>query len=150
MRKAARAAQECLPQFEQNQFSEGLYGQAEVLATAKAVAISGLVDAGIVYSRAGKVRLLKRGELPAHWDPTADGRLTVREVTRQLNPLPGDTWRNRHGCAQSEIGGLAETACELAYRLYTLCGRKGRAEEGGYYNGLVVAWRSISSGAVSK
>jgi putative DNA methylase len=67
--------------FEQNQFSEGLYGQAEVLATAKAVAISGLVEAGIVHSRAGKVRLLKRNELPADWDPSTDGRLTVWEVT---------------------------------------------------------------------
>ncbi|MGC9293541.1 MAG: hypothetical protein ACP5EP_12625, partial [Acidobacteriaceae bacterium] len=45
----------------------------------------------------------------------------------------------------SRVGGLAETARELAYRLYTLCERKGWAEEAGYYNALVVAWPTIRS-----
>jgi putative DNA methylase len=35
----------------------------------------------------------------------------------------------------------------LAYRLYTLCERKGWADEAGYYNSLVVAWPSMASGA---
>ena len=39
--------------FEQNQFGEGTYGEAEVLATAKALSISHLAEAGILHSRAG-------------------------------------------------------------------------------------------------
>lgn len=130
--------------FEQNQFSEGLYGQAEVLATAKAVAISGLVEAGIVHSRAGKVRLLKRNELSADWDPTADGRLTVWEVTQHLIHCLETRGETETAALKAKVGGLAETARELAYRLYTLCERKGWAEEAGFYNSLVVAWPAIS------
>ncbi len=130
--------------FEQNQFSEGPYGQAEVLATAKAVAISSLVEAGIVYSRAGKVRLLKRNELSANWYPTADGRLTVWEVTQHLIRCLETRGEAETAALKAKIGGLAETARELAYRLYTLCERKGWAEEAGYYNSLVVAWPAIS------
>lgn len=130
--------------FEQYQFSEGPYGQAEVLATAKAVAISGLVEAGIVHSRAGKVRLLKRNELSADWDPAADGRLTVWEVTQHLIHCLETRGETETAALKAKIGGLAETARELAYRLYTLCERKGWAEEAGYYNSLVVAWPAIS------
>ena len=130
--------------FEQNEFSEGLYGQAEVLATAKAVAISGLVDAGIVYSRAGKVRLIKRIELPANWDPTAGGRLTIWEVTQQLIRCLETSGEASTAALKAKVGGLAETARELAYRLYTLCERKGWTDEAGYYNSLVVAWPAIS------
>ena len=131
--------------FEQNQFSEGLYGQAEVLATAKAVAISGLVEAGLVHSRAGKVRLLRREELPDDWDPATDRRLTIWEVTQHLIRCLDKKGEAETAALKARIGGLAETARELAYRLYTLCERKGWAEEAGYYNALVVAWPAISN-----
>lgn len=131
--------------FEQHQFDEGLYGEAEVLATAKALSIAGLAEAGILYSRVGKVRLLRREELPEDWDPAADTRLTVWEVTQQLIHR-----LDKHGEAgaadlKAKIGGMAEIARDLAYRLYTLCERKGWAEEAGYYNSLVVAWPSMAS-----
>ena len=70
--------------FEQHHFDEGLYGEAEVLATAKALSISHLAEAGILHSRAGKVRLLRRDELSEAWDPSTDRRLTVWEVTQHL------------------------------------------------------------------
>src|SRR5262249_10495068 len=50
--------------FEQQGFSTGEYGIAEVLATAKVTSIGGLAQAGIVESKRGKVRLLKPEELP--------------------------------------------------------------------------------------
>jgi putative DNA methylase len=130
--------------FEQNQFGDGLYGQAEVLATAKAVAISGLMEAGLVHSRAGKVRLLRREEMPDDWDPATDRRLTIWEVTQHLIRCLDKKGEADAAALKARIGGLAETARELAYRLYTLCERKGWAEEAGYYNSLVIAWPSIS------
>ncbi len=133
--------------FEQHQFDEGLYGEAEVLATAKALSIAGLAEAGILHSRVGKVRLLRRDELPEDWDPASDNRLTVWEVTQHLIRR-----LDKHGEAEAanlkaKIGGMAEIARDLAYRLYTLCERKGWAEEAGYYNSLVVAWPSMASEA---
>jgi putative DNA methylase len=129
--------------FEQNQFNEGLFGDANTLANAKALSVEGMQHAGIVSSRAGKVRLLKRDELPENWDPSIDTRVTVWEVTQQLIRALETGGQDAARELAAKVGGLAETARELAYRLYTLCERKGWAEEAGYYNSLVVAWPAI-------
>ena len=42
------------------------------------------------------------------------------------------------------VGGLGETAKELAYRLYVICERKKWASEALAYNALVVAWPEIT------
>ncbi|MGB9623961.1 MAG: REP-associated tyrosine transposase [Phycisphaerae bacterium] len=52
--------------FEQFGMEEGPFGVAETLSKAKNTAINGLVEAGIVMARAGKVRLLDRKELGSH------------------------------------------------------------------------------------
>jgi putative DNA methylase len=43
----------------------------------------------------------------------------------------------------ARLGSRAETARELAYRLYTLCERKKRASEALSYNALVQSWPEI-------
>ena len=43
----------------------------------------------------------------------------------------------------SKLGSKAETARELAYRLYTMCERKKRTQEALSYNGLVQSWPEI-------
>jgi Fic-DOC domain mobile mystery protein B len=101
----------------------------------------------ILHSRAGKVRLLRREELPEDWDPSAVGRLTVWEVTQHLIRSLDQKGEKETANLKSKIGGMAEIARDLAYRLYTLCERKGWAEEAGYYNSLVVAWPSMASEA---
>src|SRR5579872_1615299 len=133
--------------FEQHQFDDGAYGEAEVLATAKALSISHLAEAGLLHSRAGKVRLLRREELPADWDPSAIDRLTVWEVTQHLIRRLDQKGETETANLKAKIGGMAEIARDLAYRLYTLCERKGWAEEAGFYNSLVVAWPSMTSEA---
>ena len=44
----------------------------------------------------------------------------------------------------AKLGTKAEIARELAYRLYTLCERKKRAQEALSYNGLVQSWPEIT------
>ena len=70
--------------FEQSGFAEGEYGVAETLSKAKNTSISGMVDAGILESSRGKVRLLRPDELPEDWDPATDPRLTAWEVVHHL------------------------------------------------------------------
>jgi putative DNA methylase len=130
--------------FEQHGFEEGKYGEAEVLATAKALSVSNLAEADILYSRAGKVRLLRREELPEDWDPATDRRLTVWEVTQHLIHRLDKKGEKEAAALAEKVGGLAEIARDLAYRLYVLSERKGWAEEAGYYNSLVVSWPSIA------
>lgn len=67
--------------FEQYGMQEGLYGGAETLSKAKNMSVAHLEEMGLVASRAGKVRLLKREELPATWTPLG---CTVWEITQRL------------------------------------------------------------------
>ena len=53
--------------FEQSGFTEGEFGVAETLSKAKNTSVAGMVEAGILRSSHGKVRLLKPSELPADW-----------------------------------------------------------------------------------
>src|SRR5206468_9068257 len=70
--------------FEQYGMNSGPFGVAETLSKAKNTAVNGLVAAGILESKAGKVRLLDRSELSDMWDPAADIRLTIWEVSQHL------------------------------------------------------------------
>lgn len=130
--------------FDQHAHDEGLFGQADVLARAKNSAVSGLVEAGIVASRGGKVRLLRRDELPTDWNPLTDTRLTVWETAQQLIRALDTGGEVAAATLLRQIGPAGETARDLAYRLYTSCERKGWAAEARAYNSLVVAWPQIT------
>jgi|HubBroStandDraft_6_1064221.scaffolds.fasta_scaffold00154_13 putative DNA methylase len=130
--------------FEQHAFEEGAYGEAEVLATAKALSVSALDETKILHSRAGKVRLLRRDELSPDWNPTTERRLTVWAVTQHLIRSLDKNGETATATLASKVGGMAETARDLAYRLYILSERKGWAEEAGLYNSLVISWPAIA------
>src|SRR5260221_5180242 len=61
--------------FDQYGFTEGPYGVAETLSTAKNTSGSGLVEAGILEAKGGKVRLLRRDEFSNNWNPISAKRL---------------------------------------------------------------------------
>jgi putative DNA methylase len=134
--------------FDQFGMEEAQYGIAETLSKAKNTAVNGMEEAGIIVAKAGKVRLLKREELPADWNPAADSRLTVWEVTQHL--IHKLEQEGESGAATTlatvlqQNGSLGEISRDLAYRLYTTCERKGWAQEALAYNSLVVAWPEIS------
>lgn len=130
--------------FEHAGFAEGEYGVAETLSTAKNTSVSGLAEAGIVKSSRGKVRLLRPDELPADWDPSIDPRLTAWETVHQLiRPLEKGSEATAAALV-AKLGGKAEPARELCYRLYTICERKKRTAEALSYNGLVQSWPEIT------
>ncbi len=130
--------------FAQSGFNEGEYGVAETLSKAKNTSVSGMVDARILASSRGKVRLLKPNELPADWDPTTDPRLTAWEMVHQLIRSLEASGEGAAAALVAKLGSKAEVARELAYRLYALCERKKRAAEALSYNGLVQSWPEIS------
>jgi putative DNA methylase len=130
--------------FEQYGFAPGEYGVAETLSKAKNTSVSGLVEAGILSSKAGKVRLLKPDELPDDWDPTTDKRLTNWEVVHHLIRVLEASGEGAAAERVAKLGSKAETARELCYRLYTLCERKKRSAEALSYNGLVQSWPEIT------
>ena len=130
--------------FEQFGFDEGEYGIAEVLSKAKNTSVAGMVDAGILASKGGKVRLLKPEELPPDWNPTTDPRLTAWEMVHHLVRALEAGGESAAAELAAPLGVKAEAARELCYRLYTLCERKKRNAEALSYNSLVQSWPEIS------
>jgi putative DNA methylase len=129
--------------FEQFGFAEGEYGVAETLSKAKNTSVSGMVEAGILISKGGKVRLLKPEELPEDWDPENDERLTVWEMVHHLIRVLGTGGESAAAEMVVKLGNKADTARELAYLLFTFCERNKRAQEALTYNALVQSWPEI-------
>jgi putative DNA methylase len=130
--------------FEQHQFEEGLYGDAETLSKAKNTAVQGLVTAGILTAKSGKARLLRRDELPKTWNPSEDERIPDWEATQHL--IHALDQKGETGAAKllSQLNGQGEITRDLAYRLYSICDRKGWVQEAIAYNSLVISWPEIS------
>lgn len=126
--------------FEQFGHNEAPFGVAETLSKAKNTSVSGLQEAGILEARGGKVRLYRRDELDADWDPTKDKRATSWEAVQHLIHDLDTSGEQSAAELLVRLGSVAETARDLAYRLYTVCERKGWAQDALGYNMLVVAW----------
>jgi putative DNA methylase len=129
--------------FEQSGFAEGEYGVAETLSKAKNTSVQGLVDAAILTSSRGKVRLIAPKDLRPGWDPTTDTRLTAWEIVHHLIRALEVGGESAAAVLVARLGAKAEAARELAYRLYTLCERKKRAAEALSYNALVQSFPEL-------
>lgn len=136
----------CLGWFEENGWKDGKFGEADVLARARGTTVDGVRDAGVVEAGGGKVRLMKWSEYPGDWSPEADSRTPVWEALHHLVRV--------HQCGGGESGaaallasmpGRAAAVRQLAYRLYTLCERKGWAEDARPYNELITSWGAVEA-----
>ncbi len=135
--------------FEECGFSDGKFGRAETLSKAKNTSIAGMEDAGILVSQAGRVRLLASSELPADWDPRTDARLTEWKMVHHLIRVLETEGENGAARIVRALGGAADTARELCYRLYALADRKNRSAAALAYNTLVRSWPTIAERARS-
>jgi putative DNA methylase len=137
----------CLHWFEQFGWATEKYGNADVLARSKGTSVDGLREAGVAESGKGEFRLLKWHELPRDWDPETDRRLPVWEALHQLIRALNQEGETVCGSLLSRMPARAEPIRALAYRLYTLCERKGWAVEARAYNELVTTWSAIEQAA---
>ncbi|HJT55719.1 MAG TPA: DUF1156 domain-containing protein [Ktedonobacteraceae bacterium] len=129
--------------FEQFEMKEGAYGIAETLSKAKNTTVSSLVDAGFLEAKGGKVRLLRRNELAEGWNPKHATRLTVWEVMQRLIFALDKKGEVETATILRQSGEQGEVARDLAYRLYTVCERKGWTQEALAYNSLVLSWSEV-------
>lgn len=132
----------CVDWFQQYGFKAGPFGEADVLARAKATSVEGLGTAGVVESGGGEVRLLRLGEYPDDWDPQRDMRVPIWEACHHICRALQES-EMAAGELLARMPEKAEPIRQLAYRLYTLCERKGWAQEALLYNGLITSWRAI-------
>jgi putative DNA methylase len=132
----------CMDWFQQYGFKEGPFGEADVLARAKGTNVAGVQNAGVIQAGKGKVRLLKVNEYPVDWDPAKDLRIPVWEACHHLSRALKHS-ETVAGALLSKMPEKAEPVRQLAYRLYTLCERKGWAEDARNYNELITSWYAI-------
>ncbi|EIZ8956832.1 DUF1156 domain-containing protein [Cronobacter sakazakii] len=135
----------CLHWFEQQGWRVGKFGEADVLARAKGTSVAGLQEAGVISSGQGEVQLLKWTELPTNWAPERDNRTPVWEGLHQLIRILNSEGASGAGAMLGRLSDKSDAIRSLAYRLYTLCERKGWAQEARAYNELVTAWDAIQS-----
>lgn len=141
------ASRFCVDLYTQCAYNNIKYGEAEVLANAKSTSIPMMAAHGVLYAKAGVVHLMERSELPTAVDSNES---TVWLLTQQLTHAMATG--GIEACAKivwGIFGSGAESAKDLAYRLYTIAERKGWTEEGYAYNALVVAWPDIQSRAAA-
>ena len=121
-----------------------------VVGLMSGTSVDGVKQSGVLYSAAGNVRLLKWAEYPSDWNPQTDQRLPVWEVLHQLIRVFNSTGETGAGGVFVAVQSKVEAARQLAYRLYTLCERAGRAEDARAYNELITSWTGIESAAVKE
>ena len=140
----------CLHWFEQHGWSEGRFGEADMLSRAKGTSVDGVRIAGVVSAGGGIVRLLRWSEYPSDWDPKTDTRNPVWETLHHLIRALKQDGESGAGALLAAVKGKAEAARQLAYRLYTLCERQRWAEDARAYNELITSWTGIevAAGAV--
>lgn len=135
----------CLHWFEQQGWSVGKFGEADVLARAKGTSVVGLQEAGVISSGQGEVQLLKWADLPDDWAPEKDSRTPVWEGLHHLIRVLNTQSAAAAGTLLGRMPDKSDAIRSLAYRLYTLCERKGWASDARAYNELVTAWEAMQS-----
>ena len=124
--------------FSQHGFESGPFGDAQNIATARAISVEGVVDAGIITSSAGRVAIIKPEALDGSWDPTTDNKLTVWEIVHHLIRKLAQAGEDTAAILIKQVGvSLAEDARKLAYRLYQICETNRWSTEAQSYNELV-------------
>ena len=138
----------CRDWFRGHQWGEGPSGEADVLARAKGLSVDYVVDAGVLVSKSGKTSLVKWQDYPDDYDPTKDTHRPVWEVCHHLVRIHQRRGTGAAGEFLSMVQGQGEAARQLAYLLYTLCERKGLAEDARVYNELATAWNDIVAASI--
>lgn len=139
-----RESRFCVDLYTQKAFDTIKFGEADVLARAKNVSIEGLAAQGLLASVKGVVHLLDRREVSERVDFKAPTWLTTQQLTHALEE-GGVT-----ACAKivsQTLGGRADGAKALAYRLFTIADKRNWQQEAFAYNSLVTAWPEIQSKA---
>jgi putative DNA methylase len=135
----------CLGWFQDVGWSAGEYGDANTLAQAKATSVEGARAAGVLTASGGKVKLLRPVDYSADWDPQDDNRTPVWEALHQLIRALTKGGESAAGALLARMPERSGDIRRLAFWLYTLCERKGWAEDARNYNELVAAWHAIES-----
>ncbi len=124
-------------------WDNGAFGKADTLARAKGTSVERIRDAGVITAESGKVKLMSWQEYPADYDPSTDHNRPTWEACHHMIRVLNQDGEHAAGELLSKMPNEAENIRQLAYYLYTLCERKGNAEDARFYNELMTSWHAI-------
>lgn len=138
----------CLAWYDAHGFTEGAYGEAETLASARNASIDALRRSGILNAGGGRVSLIAPLDLPDAYDPRTDDRISHWEVVLHLARA-----LERHGIDEAgrilagaaQRGLEADTLQSLTYRLYSLAEAHRWSDVGILFNSLGGSWPEIAA-----
>ena len=133
----------CNDWFQQYGWNEGPFGTADTLARAKGTSVAHVKDAGVISAEGGKVQILNWQAYPTDYDPETDRNRPTWEALHHLIRVLNRQGEDAAGELLSKMSDDGENIRQLAYYLYTLCERKGNAEDARYYNELMTSWHAI-------
>lgn len=136
--------------FEQFGMGAGPYGTADNIARGRGISVESAKHAGVLNSSAGKVRILKREELPKDWDPAEDKHLAVWECCQHVIRVLETGGEFEAAVLIRAIGpAMADNVKDLAYVLYNICEKRKDAKEATSYNALIAVWPDLTRLAAS-
>ena len=137
----------CKAWFEQYGWKEGDFGTADTLSRAKGTSVDGLVEAGVVSAKGGKVRLIHFSEYADDWDASKDNRVPIWEALHHMVKAHQKGGDFKAAAVYAQVESMTSAVNLLATRLYQMCEQKGWAEDARPYNELSAAWQAISENA---
>jgi putative DNA methylase len=129
--------------FERHGWEQGSFGEADVLARAKTANVGYLAEAGVLISGAGKVQLLRPGEFLSDWDSKRGQRASVWEGLHRMIVAFQVDGESGAGLVLADVWAKSDGIRQLAYRLYTLCERRGWADDARGYDEIIKSWPYI-------
>ena len=133
----------CNEWYSQYAWASGPYGTADTLARAKGTSVGHVAEAGVITSKDGKVQLLTWQDYPDDYQPGKDKSMPVWEGCHHLIRILNRHGETAAGAMLAQMVGKSEDIRQLAYYLYTLCERKGNADDARFYNELMTRWHAI-------
>ncbi|MBC6407236.1 MAG: DUF1156 domain-containing protein [Rhodobacteraceae bacterium] len=137
--------------FAQNGYHAGKFGDADSVVKGYDVSsVASLSKAGIAESSGGKVRLLRREELPKEeeWDPRLDPTPPIWACCQHL--IRAHDREGEEGAAKMLVKMNPDQQAgvkNLAEEMHTICERRSDQQEATAYNSLINAWGTISDKA---
>jgi putative DNA methylase len=141
----------CVEWFKSYGFEDGLFGSAETLSKAKNTSVDGLERAGVLRSRAGKVRLVSIRDIPESYDPATDDRTSEWEIAlhlaKRLNEQGASPTAVLMAAARDKVD--LDAVKELAYLLFSIAEKNGWTQTAQLFNGLGTSWSDLAGAASS-
>jgi len=135
--------------YRQYGWSQENSGIADQLARSSDTSIGALERGGIFEAKGGRARLLAPGQLEGVWNPAADERVSVWEVTVRLAAVMAKDGADKVAellpSVQTRVN--LDAVKELGFLLFHEAEKKKDTKDAILFNGLVSAWSDVNEQA---